>query len=241
MLLFALLLTVPALAETPSSARLEAGWAAANYGTAPEAARLAQIDTLLAAIAPAGSPRQRAETLAWRGMLLTTKAGIVRGLTGLRLVTEARDAFEASMALDPAAADAMAARQLGVLYFQVPGAPIAFGSRRKAQALISQALAVDPRGIANNLAMADFLIDTKRFAEAERFLQVALQAPVRPGMAADAGLRSEAQAQMRFVATKLGRAQLGRAQPGRAQLGRAQLGRAQPGRAAASSDLAASR
>ncbi len=203
-LLIALAFAAPAMAESLPAARIEAGWAQANFGKAADEARVAQLDALIAAATPAGAPAQRAEALAWRGMLLMTKAGIVRGLTGLRLVTEARTAFEAAMAIDPRVGEGLAPRQLGTLYWQVPGSPIAFGSRKKAQALLQQALAIEPRALANNLAMADFLVETKRFAEAESFLLAALRAPVRPG-AADAGLRAEAQAQLRNVRARLGR------------------------------------
>ncbi|KPF79101.1 hypothetical protein IP88_02605 [alpha proteobacterium AAP81b] len=205
-LLIALLLALatPAAADPAALARLESGWAGANYGKASDAERIAQLDELIAAArALAAQPGQRATATAWEGMLLMTKAGIVRGLSGFRLVQEARGRFDASIALDPRAAGGLALRQLGTLYWQVPGFPIAFGSKKKAEALLTRALAVDRASLGNNLAMADFLVETKRNAEAEAFLTTALRAPAHG--AAELGLRGEAVAQLGRVRGALGK------------------------------------
>lgn len=203
-IVLALLLATPALAEPAALSQLETGWANANYSKAADATRLTQIDGLIAeAQRQQAQPATRAEALAWQGMLLMTKAGIVRGLAAFRMVQDARRLFEASIAIDPRAAGGLAPRQLGTLYWQVPGFPIAFGSDRKAEQYLKQALAIDRTSLANNLAMGDFLVEKKRLAEAEAYLVTALRD--RPHGAAGAGLRGEAIAQLGHVRTQLGK------------------------------------
>lgn len=191
---------------TAELARIESGWAEVNFGGGAAAARVAAIDRLLAAAAALETefPGQ-AEAIVWRGVLLTTKAGIVRGLAGYRLVLAARTELERAESIAPGAAGGLGLMQLGVLYGQVPGPPIAFGDRRKARDYLLRARASDPAGLAPNLALGAFLVAGGRFAEAEPVLLAALRAPVRGEAVADRGRRAEATALLRTVRARLGR------------------------------------
>lgn len=187
-------------------ARIESGWAEANFGGGTPAARLAAIDRLLAAAAALekANPR-RAEPIIWRGVLMTTRAGVVRGLAGYRLVLAARGELERAEALAPGAAGGLGLMQLGVLYSQVPGPPIAFGDRRRARDYLLRAVAIDPAGLAPNLALGAFYAGGGRFAEARPVLETALKAPVRAEQpVADRGRRAEAAALLKTVRARLG-------------------------------------
>ena len=122
------------------------------------------------------------------------------------MVTDARRILETAERLDPRAANGLGLSQLGTLYYQVPGPPIAFGSRRLARTYLDRALAVDPTSLAANLAMGDFLVEGGRFADAEPYLRRAVSAPPRPAQpVAERGRRAEAATLLRLVTTRLGK------------------------------------
>ncbi len=185
---------------------IEAGWAAARFAT-DSATQVPQIDRLIARTeALAAQQPRRAAPLVWRGVLLATKASIVRGLSGFSLVRQARDQLETAERIDPLAENGLGLMQLGIIYGAVPGPPLAFGDRKKARSYFERAVAADPAGLAANLAFADFLVKGGRFAEAEPLLLTALRAAPRPDQpVADAGRRAEAMALLRLTRTRLGR------------------------------------
>jgi tetratricopeptide (TPR) repeat protein len=204
-----LALAAPAAADSVSASldRIASGWAQVQFATADRDAKLAQLDRLLVTAtsleqANPGHP----EPMVWRGVLMATKAGVVRGWSSLGLVKDARSQLERAVAIAPDAAGGLALMQLGILYQEVPGPPLAFGSRTKAKAFLQRALAVDPRGLATNLALANFYIKGARYAEAEPLLERALAAPVDAGQpVADKGRRAEAAAQLKLVRQRLGK------------------------------------
>ena len=191
-----LLVPVGVHAADPMSveiARLENGWARANFEAKGEAPQVEALDPLIArAQALARRYPGRAEPLVWSGVLLTAKAGVVGGMTGFGLVKSARISLETAERIDPAACNGLGLSQLGTLYYQVPGFPIAFGNRVKARAYIERALKVAPNGLAANLAYGDFLFTGGNRVKAEVVLRHALAAPrdvAQP--VADAGRRAE--------------------------------------------------
>ncbi len=187
--------------------RLESGWAQANYATPDKAAQVAALDRLIAsATALEQQAPSRAEPIIWRGVLMTTKAGVVGGFAGFRLVSDAKKALERAEAIAPDAVNGLGLVQLGVLYYQVPGSPIAFGNRGKAKSYLLRALAIDPQGLAPNLAYGDYLVEGGRFAEAEPVLLRALQTPPSPDHpVADKGRRSEIMTLLKKIRARLGR------------------------------------
>jgi tetratricopeptide (TPR) repeat protein len=212
---FALLVAALLLAATPAAAdsltnsldRIESGWAQVQFATPGKDAKLAQLEKLLATATNLQQANPgRAEPLVWRGVLMATKAGVARGWSSLGLVKDARGQLERAVAIAPDAVNGLGLMQLGILYQEVPGPPIAFGNRSTAKAYLQRALAVDPRGLATNLALANFFIKGARYAEAEPLLERALAAPADASQPlADKGRRAEATAQLKLVRQRLGK------------------------------------
>jgi tetratricopeptide (TPR) repeat protein len=174
---------------------LRRDWAMAAYRT-PASQQQAAFESLVErGRAAAERFPQRAEPHIMHGVALSFLAGIKGGLPAWQLIKRARTEFERAIAIDPRALNGAALYQLGELYYRVPGWPVGFGDPERAEALMKQAIAVDPTGVAPRLYYAGFLIDRKRTDEARRQLELALQAPPRPGdPIADAGRRADARA-----------------------------------------------
>lgn len=184
--------------------QLQSRWAEINYQL-PEAQREAAFAKLgeQAQQAVAAEPKA-AELLIWRGIILSTYAGAKGGLGALGLVKQAKASLEQALAEDPQALSGSAYTSLGSLYYQVPGWPVGFGDDQKAEALLKQALTINPNGIDPNYFYGDFLQRNKRYAEAKAALEKALQAPARPGRElADQGRRQEVEALLAKVQSKL--------------------------------------
>lgn len=145
-----------------------------------------------------------ADILIWEGIALSSEAGAKGGLGALSLAKEARQRFEDAIKLDDKALKGSAYTSLGSLYYKVPGWPIGFGDRDKAESLLKKALAINPDGIDPNFFYADYLMERERYTEALRHLETALKAPARPGRElADSGRRQEIQALMAGVRKNL--------------------------------------
>ena len=135
----------------------------------------------------------RAEPLIWEGIVVSSLAGAKGGLGALGLAKQAKTLYEGALKLQPEALEGSAYNSLGVLYYKVPGWPVGFGDKAKAQELLQKALAINPRGIDPNYFYGEYLIETGKPADAVAYLERALGAPTRPGRdLADAGRRDEA-------------------------------------------------
>lgn len=176
---------------------LQNDWAVIQYKT-PQDDRAAKFEALSRqAHALTERYAARAEPHIWEGIILSSWAGAKGGLGALDLAKQAKAEYETAMKIDPKALDGSALNSLGVLYYKVPGWPIGFGDNKKAEALLQQALAVNPNGIDPNYFYADYLVYRNRKAEAMPYLEKALKAPPRPGRElADEGRRGEIQALM---------------------------------------------
>lgn len=202
-LLLVLLLgsSLPGLAA--ELAPLQSDWARIQYQL-PQAQQPAAFEALAAA-----AERQLAdqpdnpELLIWNGIILSSWAGAQGGLGALGKVKRARTLFERALQIDPEALQGSAYTSLGALYYQVPGWPIGFGDKAHAEALLQQALALNPEGIDSNFFWGDYLIGQKRYAEARAALLRAQAAPARPGRAlADAGRQAEILARLNDIANR---------------------------------------
>jgi tetratricopeptide (TPR) repeat protein len=196
-LLFALWLSVPhagiALAGPDEDiAYLQTRWAEVNYQLEGKA-RLAAFEQLVAeADRVTGAHPERAEGWIWSGIVKSTYAGASGGLGALSLAKASKKDLERALAIDPQALQGSACTSLGTLYYSVPGWPVGFGDRHKAEELLQRALAIDPQGIDSNYFYGDFLLRQKRFDDARRHLLVAQRAPARAGReVADAGRQRE--------------------------------------------------
>lgn len=144
----------------------------------------------------------RAEAKIWDGIVLSTWAGAKGGLGALSLVKQARQDFQAAIALDERSLDGSALTSLGSLYYQVPGWPVGFGDDDKARELLTRALEINPDGLDSNYFYADFLLDQGDEDGARRYFGKAMQAPARPQRPlADQGRRDEIDAKLKALAS----------------------------------------
>jgi tetratricopeptide (TPR) repeat protein len=176
-------------------AQLQQEWETIRYRT-PAAERERRFQDL-SAKAHQVSERfaGRSEPLVWEGIVVSSLAGEKGGLGALGLVKQARRLYEQAIEIDPKALDGSAYNSLGVLYYKVPGWPLGFGDKRKAQEMLQKALAIQPQGIDANFFYAEYLVETGRAPEALPYIERALSAPARPGrQVADEGRREEARA-----------------------------------------------
>ncbi|MES1927129.1 hypothetical protein [Salinisphaera sp. T31B1] len=198
--LYLLILMMPfttAWAASGLDARLLAlqhGWAHANYEVDSDKARAEAFAALEPeAQALVDDYPGRAEPLIWQGIVRSGHAGAKGGLGALSLVKKAREDFDTAIRIDPRALQGSAYTSLGVLYYKVPGWPLAFGDDDKAQSNLEHALAINPDGIDPNYFYAEFLAERKKdYAQALLFLDKADAAKPRPARPlADAGRRRE--------------------------------------------------
>lgn len=179
-------------------ARIQQQWAVANYQITSKHERLQAFETLAgeAHRFSAQNP-QRAEPLIWEGIVLSTYAATKGGLGALRLAQQSRDVLEAALKIDDKALEGAAYTSLGALYAKVPGFPLGFGDKDKAQDLLAKALTINPYGIDPNYFYAQYLCDRDECHDALRYLQRAAEAPPRPGRElADEGRQHEVMALM---------------------------------------------
>ena len=183
---------------------LQDRWAEINYQVPKEQREKAFASLSAQAQKAVSAEPDAAELHIWNGIILSTYAGAKGGLGALGLVKEAKASLEQGLALDPKALSGSAYTSLGSLYYQVPGWPIGFGDDEKAEAMLKQALAINPDGIDPNYFYADYLARAKRYAEAKVALEKALQAPARPNrLSADAGRKQEIQTLLNTVKAEL--------------------------------------
>src|SRR5690606_5972581 len=111
----------------------------------------------------------------------------------LGLVKQAKALYEEAIRIDDKALEGSAYNSLGVLYYKVPGWPVAFGDKARAAELLQKALALTPAGLDPNECCADQLVETKHPERAGPSRERALQARAGPGrQVADSGRREEA-------------------------------------------------
>lgn len=172
---------------------LQNAWADIKYGGAAKDRKLADLQALEAeAAALAAANPARAEPMIWDAIILSTEAGVIKGVSALPKVKKAKALLEAALRIDAAALDGSAHTSLGSLYYQVPGWPIGFGDSKKAEQHLQAALVINPDGIDPNFFYGDFLLKQERYQEAVEVLHRAQAAPAREGRAtADAGRQAE--------------------------------------------------
>lgn len=135
------------------------------------------------------------EPLIWEGIVVSSEAGAKGGLGALSLAREARQHLDEALKLNDKALNGSAYTSLGTLYAKVPGWPVGFGDKERAEEYFRKALALNPDGIDPNFLYGEYLADRGRPAEALTYLDKALKAAPRPGRElADRGRRQEVQA-----------------------------------------------
>lgn len=133
-----------------------------------------------------------AEPLIWEGIVVSSEAGARGGLGALSLCKEAKQRLEEALKIDDKALNGSAYTSLATLYAKVPGWPVGFGDKEKAEELFKKSLAINPDGIDPNFFYGEYLMDRERYTEARTHLETALKAAPRPGRElADSGRRKE--------------------------------------------------
>jgi tetratricopeptide (TPR) repeat protein len=145
------------------------------------------------------------ELLAWKGIILSTKADASEGMTALGFAEAARKALEKAIAANPdPLGDGSIYAMLGALYHAVPGFPLGFGDKHKARKYLQKAVEQNPTGVDSNYFYGAFLSEQGQYKEAKKFLETALRAPPRPGReTGDKGRRADIAAQLREIGGKL--------------------------------------
>jgi len=119
----------------------------------------------------------RAEAVAWNGIVLSTYAGEVGALSAMKYAKAAREALHSAESMAPTALDGGIYASLGALYSKVPGGFVGFGDDELAADYFAKALAVDAGNIDTNYFYGEFLLKQEDYAHAGEVLQVALNAP----------------------------------------------------------------
>ena len=158
---------------------LQIKWAKVNYqlkGDTQESAyeELLRYSEALTQVYP-----NDAEIWIWYGIVQSSYAGAKGGIAALSLAKASKVSLEKALQLNDKALDGSAYTSLGILYHKVPGWPIAFGSDKKAQHYLQNALAINPNGIDPNYFYGEFLYDKHQYSEAKKHLELAMQAPSR--------------------------------------------------------------
>lgn len=186
-------------------AMLQNEWARIKYQMPDQDAQLSAIHTLEAqAEKLTATYSDRAEPKIWEAIILSTDAGIVKGMSALPKVKQAKELLEAAERINSNALEGSVHTSLGSLYYQVPGWPVGFGDDDLAETHLKHALTINAAGIDPNYFYGDFLLQDDRYEEAKTYLDRALQAPARLGReVADAGRRQEIKAALAKVEEKL--------------------------------------
>jgi tetratricopeptide (TPR) repeat protein len=173
-------------------AAVQQAWAVANYESNGDSRQRA-LESLEVTVSDlAARNPDRAEALIWKGIVQSTHAGAKGGLGALSLARKARASLEAALEIDPTSLDGSAYTSLGTLYYKVPGFPIGFGDREKAEELLRKALEINPDGIDPNFFYGELQYERGNYAEALDSLEKASRAAPRPGRElADRGRRGE--------------------------------------------------
>lgn len=189
-----------ALAET-SLENLQHDWSVCQYQTLE--AKKENCFNSLSEKAHKASQEQNntnAPLLIWSAIIDSSWAGAKGGLGALSLVKEARNNLEKAIEIDPNALQGSAWTSLGALYYQVPGWPIGFGDKDKAEEMLKKALAINPEGIDPNYFFGDYLLKEKKTDQARLYLTKALKAPPRPGREiADSGRRRDIEKDLQSI------------------------------------------
>ncbi len=175
---------------------VEDRWAEIRFEMkASKAQKIAASQALVTtAKALAGAYPDRAEPIVWHAMAVLVEAEVRHDTVALGLAKDARRLLERAEAIDVKAFDGMIQTILGMLYFEVPGWPLGFGDKKRAEKYLQQALEIDPANTDNNYFYGDFLLRTGRAVAALPYLERAGEMTIRPDHErADKGRMTEVQ------------------------------------------------
>lgn len=159
---------------------LRAGWEEA--AAAADADKKGKLEALAKQASELAEERpDDAEVHTWEGMIYGGFARESGKLQALKNAKKARKALDKAVELDPEGNEGSALVTLGLLYSSVPGRPIAFGNKDKAEEYFKKALDVRSEGADVNGYYAQFLADQGRKDEAKKYAEKAANAEPREG------------------------------------------------------------
>ncbi len=167
-------------------------WAQINYDLEDSEKKAAFVELLKTVVTYQQDYNDSASVWIWSAIIKSSYAGVKGGLGALKYAKASKADLEKAMQLDDQALSGSAYTSLGVLYFKVPGWPLAFGNKEKAESLLKQALVLNPEGIDPNYFYGEFLYETHHYAQAKLYLSKARKAKSRPNRPlADQGRQAE--------------------------------------------------
>lgn len=179
---FLLLFAQAAIAESmqESVSKIEASWVDNSEAKSTSARQniFLQLADEISEVVVA-FPRQ-AEPLILKSAILLTMAEDASSFVALGLVKQAKELLTKAIDINPEARDGSALVTMGVLYYKVPGWPVAFGDNDEAESYLQKALEVDPNGVASNYFYAEFLLEQGKDKLALSYLNKAIAAKVDP-------------------------------------------------------------
>ncbi len=122
----------------------------------------------------------KAEPLILKSAILLTMAEDASSFVALSLVKQAKSLLAKAIDINPKAREGSALVTMGVLYYKVPGWPIAFGDDKEAENYLLKALEVNPDGVASNYFYAEFLLEQGNNEQAISYLNKAIDAKIDP-------------------------------------------------------------
>lgn len=175
---------LPARAADAANAevhRLQSAWDAIKFSV-PEGEEQTNKMNALGDDADAVAAKfpDRPEVLIWDGIITSERASMASVFSALGLAKRARDILQNAYEMAPAKLDAGATTSLGVLYYRVPGFPIGFGDKEKAQQLLEQATKLAPTGLDAWYFYGDFLYEQKEYSKAVEVFHHALSIAPHP-------------------------------------------------------------
>jgi predicted Zn-dependent protease len=176
------------LAAEPDLNALEDAWAAVKYAPAPQQDRRQRAEEVERRADAYAAAHSGPEGAVWQANALCLTAEIMHGPASLGKVRQARDLLLSALEKAPGNPDLLAL--LGSIYYEVPGWPIGFGDRKKAESYLRRAVAAAPEARDPNFFMGDFLLSRGQREAAAPFLERALAAAQQQsGPAADSRRR----------------------------------------------------
>jgi tetratricopeptide (TPR) repeat protein len=134
-----------------------------------------------------------AEPLIVEAIVLCTMSGASIGIDSIGMLEDAKTLLERAIDINPPALEGAAYITLGNLYRRLPGWPILYGNPELARQYFLTALHLYPEAIDSNYFYGDYLLSKGDYAEAAKFLEKAMRAPIRPSLIiSDKKVRGEA-------------------------------------------------
>lgn len=179
---FLLLFSQSAIADAMknSVSKIEANWVSTSE-TVPTPERKNLFLQLIEEISHViiAFPRQ-AEPLILKSAILLTMAENASSFIALGLVKQAKELLMQAININPDAHEGSALVTMGILYYKVPGWPIAFGDYHQAESYLLKALEINPNDVTGNYFYAEFLLEQGKNNQAISYLNKAVSATLDP-------------------------------------------------------------